>query len=245
MSRVDKKLRRKHRKEKKQSHSRIMRDWIAPLDAALPANVKLVSYDITFEPLELADQKTAGLEEALGDTREQLFEDVHENPKAAIPVLERLLEQFPSEPMLLNWLSAALTRAGDFDASTRIARQNFEANPHYLFARLNYAQVRLQEGDLAAVEEILERKFDLKLLYPERDVFHVSEYRALCGLMIPYWIRKGEFKAARLLFETLEQFEPDGEVTQKLRSAVEGSVLLEAVRKLADFSLRKGRLPRL
>jgi tetratricopeptide (TPR) repeat protein len=245
MSHVDKKLRRKHRKEKKQSHSRIMRDWIAPVDVALPENIKLLSYDITCEPLDLADQKTPGLEEALGDTRRQLFDDVHENPKAAIPVLERLLEKFPNEPMLLNWLSAALIGAGDFKASASVARQNFEANPNYLFARLNYAQIRLEEGDLAAVEEIFDRKFDLKLMYPERNVFHLSEYRALCGVMIPYWIRKGEFKAARLMFDTLEQLEPDGEVTQQLRSAVEGSVLLAAAKKLSDFALRRGRLPRL
>jgi hypothetical protein len=37
---------------------------------------------------------------------------------------------------------------------------------------------RLSPEDFDAVDEILDRKFDLKLLYPERDIFHVSEYRA-------------------------------------------------------------------
>lgn len=243
MSRVDKKLRRKHRKEKKHKHSRIMQDWMAG-ESELPANVQLLSYQITFEPLDRAEDKLPGLVEALSDIREQLFEDTHENPQAAIPVLQRLLERFPNEPMLLNWLSAALGRAGDIEGCNRVARQNFEANPNYLFARLNYAQIGLHEGGLEAVEEILDRKYDLKLLYPERDIFHVSEYRAFCGVMIPYWIRKGEFRAARLMFDTLEQLEPDGELTEKLRRAVEGSLLLEAARKLTDLALRRGRLPR-
>jgi len=245
MSRVDKKQRRKHRKEKKQKHSRILREWMSHEDFELPGNIRLLSYQITTEPLDLAQEKNRGVEEAIEDIRDQLFADCHDNPTAAIPVLERLLEQFPNAPMLLNWLSAALGRVGDIEGCNRIARQNFDANPAYLFARINYAQIRLEEGDIEAVDEILDRKYDLKLLCPDRDVFHLSEYRAFSHLMISYWIRKGEFRPARLMFDTLEQLEPDGEITRMLRRAVQGSYLLEAARKLADFSLHRGRLPRL
>jgi tetratricopeptide (TPR) repeat protein len=244
MSRIDKKLRRKYRKEKKQKHSRVLREWLSPEEAELPANIRLLSYGITVEPLDLAREKIPGLDAALMDIREQLFEDVHHNPKAAIPVLRRLLEQFPNAPMLLNWLSAVMGATGDIEECNRLAQQNFEANPNYLFARLDYAQIRLQEGDLDAVDEILDHKFDLKLLYPERDVFHLSEYRAFCGLLIPYYIRRGEFRPAQLMFDTLEQLEPDGEVTRRLRSAVEGSFLLEMARRVAGFALRRGKLPR-
>jgi tetratricopeptide (TPR) repeat protein len=190
------------------------------------------------------ENKIPGLDEALKNIREKLFDDCHNDPAAAIPVLHRLLEQFPNAPMLLNWLSAALGRSGDIEGANRIARQNFEANPNYLFARINYAQIRLEEGDLEAVEEILDRKYDLKLLCPERDLFHLSEFRALSYLMISYWIKKGEFRPARALFDTLERLEPDGEITGILRHAVKGSYLLETARKLADMTLRAGRLPR-
>jgi tetratricopeptide (TPR) repeat protein len=243
MSRVDKTLRRKHRKEKKQKHSRIPREWISGEDGELPATVRLLSYTITDEPLDLAREKIPGLDEALEDIREQLFDDVHHHPKAAIPVLRRLLEQFPNAPMLLNWLASVMGAVGDIEECNRLAQQNLEANPNYLFARLDCAQIRLQKGDLDGVDEILDHKFDLKLLYPERDVFHLSEYRAFCGLLIPYYIRRGEFKAARLMFDALEQLEPNGEVTRRLRSAVEGSVFLEMARKMAGFAVRRGRLP--
>jgi hypothetical protein len=62
--------------------------------------------------------------------------------------------------------------------------------------------------------------------------------------MIPYYMRKGEFRPARLMFDTLEKHEPGGEATRMLRDAVEGSYLLEAARKLASFALRRERLPR-
>ena len=47
--------------------------------------------------------------------------------------------------------------------------------PDYLFGRLAYARDCLERGDLDKVSEIFEGKFDLKLLYPDRERFHVSE----------------------------------------------------------------------
>ena len=243
MSRVDKKLRRKHRKEKKQKYSRFTSEFLPPEDSRSPKNIQLLSYRITDEPLNLRDKPPA-LDKLLEDMGEQLFEDINTNPQAAIPVLNSLLEQFPNEPTLMNWLSAAMGLAGDIEGSKRVVRQNFQANPNYLFARLNYAQNRLEDGDLDAVDEILDRKFDLKVMYPDRDIFHITEYRALCGVMIPYYIRRGQFAPARLMLDTLEELEPDGEATQRLRAAVQGSYLLEAARKLTNFALRRGRLPR-
>jgi tetratricopeptide (TPR) repeat protein len=243
MSRPEKHLRRKHRKEKKRRHSHVTSASTGPADVELSSRFQLLSYQITPEPLRRAEEEVPGLDEALDDIRERLFDDCHNNPDAAIPELERLLERFPNAPILLNWLSAALGRAGDVAGCERVALQNFRANPEYLFARINYAQIRMEEGDLKAVDEILDKKFDLKLLYPERDIFHLSEFRAFSYLMITYWIRKGEFKPARRMFDVLEQMDPDGEITHSLRGAVEGSYLLEAARLLSTNALRRGRIP--
>ena len=234
MSRADKQLRRKHRKQKKQRHSR----WaFSEFSTELPGNVvSLLGYDISFDPLEREDERIPGLDEALAPVRVQLFEDAHKNPQAAIPVLKGLLERFPNAPILMNWLAAAMSRARDFEGAVRVVRQNYEANPNYLFARIAYAQCRVQDGDLDAVDQIFEKQFDLKLLYPERKVFHISEFRAFAHLMINYWIRRREFEPARKLFEVLERLEPDGELTQLLRGAVRGSSLLEAAKALSSPS---------
>ncbi|MBN1935009.1 MAG: hypothetical protein JW934_10110 [Anaerolineae bacterium] len=65
--------------------------------------------------------------------------------------------------------------------------ENYRRNPDYLFARLNYAELFLRRGDYERVAEILEHKFDLKLLYPRRNRFHVSEVSNFIGLVGLYW----------------------------------------------------------
>jgi hypothetical protein len=44
---------------------------------------------------------------------------------------------------------------------------------------------------------IFDNKFDLKLLYPHRTTFHVSEYLAFASIMVEYYMRIGEHDAAR------------------------------------------------
>jgi tetratricopeptide (TPR) repeat protein len=243
MARAQKQQRRKHRKEKKRHRFDSPLDLRFPRVPERPSNIKLLSYTITFEPLEHPEDKVEGVNEATEGIREQLFDDIQNNPDAAILVLRQLLERFPNAPLLMNWLSVALESKGDTQGAIEIVKQNFQANPRYLFARLTYANVRLAENDLDGVDQIVEKKFDLQLLYPDRDVFHISEFRAMSQLAITYWIRKGDFEAARKFFEVLEEVDPEGEATRRLRPVVEGSSLLQMARRLSDRLLHRGRLP--
>jgi len=41
-------------------------------------------------------------------------------------------------------------------------------------------------------------------MYPERDVFHITEFAAFCQVVVEYFIRKGEFHAADVVFKGLK-----------------------------------------
>ena len=86
--------------------------------------------------------------------------------------------------------------------------ENYRRNPDYLFARLNYAELCLARGDYETVAEIFEHKFDLKLLYPKRRRFHISEVANLMGLMGVYLLETGECEAAEKYYEILSQIAP-------------------------------------
>jgi hypothetical protein len=209
----------------------------------VPAVLHLSSYTITWEPLKrAAAEEDPGLDAAIGP-RHELFELIRTDPHAAILKLEELIERFPNSPMLLNWLSAAYGRARDRANAERIARENFDKHPDYLFARMNYAQLLLENGDLDGFAAVFERKFDLKALCPGREVFHISEFLGFSRLMAEYFMRIGEDRAARVIFEAMDEAAPDDEQTCVVRRAIQGSALLKLAKKLSAKLLKRGELP--
>jgi tetratricopeptide (TPR) repeat protein len=244
MSRTDQQLRRNRRREKKERARRLHATTHHGRFSGLPEGIELLSYRISFDPLsEPPEERDPLLEAALAEVREDIWNKVHDDPRSAIPALEKLLTRFPNAGMLLNWLASAQASAGETEKAQATARRNLEANPNYLFARINAASFRLHEGDIAGVEQILDNKFDLKLQYPDRDEFHVSEFLAFSALILKYWMHKGEFERARKLFDIMDQVAPDHETTRGMRVAVQGSYLLELARLQSAAALRRGYLP--
>ena len=216
------------------------------LPSRLGRDLTLLSYTISFDALDLPEVIDPIMERALpaGD-REALHALLHDAPAAAIPQLEVLVERFPGSRMLMNWLASAYSHVGDDEKAEHIIRLNFELHPDYLFARLAYAQRCLRRGDLDRVREVFEDKFDLKLMYPHRDVFHVSEFVAFCSVAVEYFMRTGETEAAHALFGALDDMCPDHPVTNQLRRVLEGSLLLRFAkmvqRRMGGAALRSRR----
>jgi hypothetical protein len=84
-----------------------------------------------------------------------------------------LKEAYPQTPVLYNHLSAAYNRGGNYKAQRELVIENYLKNPDYHFAKVNYAQLCLDNGDFEKIPEIFDHKFDLKLLYPHRNTFHI------------------------------------------------------------------------
>ena len=120
-------------------------------------------------------------------------------------------------PMLYNYLSAAYSSAGQRERAEAVARENYQRNPDYLFARLNYAGLYLAKGEYEKIAEIFDHKFDLKLLYPKRKRFHVSEVANFMGLIGIYFFETGERQAAEKYYDILQQIAPGYPMVKMLR----------------------------
>jgi hypothetical protein len=235
LSRADKQRRRQHRSEKKHRIRRSSPDRWASSDRPL----QLVSYDISFEPLNLPGEKIDLPEEE----RRALFELVHTDPVNAIERIRLVLHRHPNSPILLNWLCSAYEMTSDDVNAELTAKLNYDVNPDYLFAKLNYAAHFLRRGDIAKFDEILGNNYELKLLYPDREVFHISEVVGFYGMMVQYCLRKRQPDVAERYYNILQEIAPEHPTTQQVKKLIEGSVLLQLARRLSRSLLRTGELP--
>jgi len=179
---------------------------------AVTGGVQLYSYDISYDPID----DGVSLPPALEAQAEALYALIHEHTEEAIPKLEALWAAYPDVPMLGNWLSSAYVKAGDDEKARALAVENYEKNPEYLFARLNYAEMCLQSADYAEIPRIFNRKYDLKLLYPDRQVFHISEVVGFMGILGAYFADTEAYETAALYHKILGEIEPDHPQTRRL-----------------------------
>ena len=113
-------------------------------------------------------------------------------------VYRRLLETVPSDPIALNNLASCLEQRGDKAGSLRILDENFAANPDYLFARLAIADRWIREHRLKEAEELVRPVL-------ERPRFHLSEFKALCDVMLKLALFSKDHEGCELWMEAWEE----------------------------------------
>lgn len=189
-----------------------------------------MEYEITEEPLEETQVR-------LTPEVESQYAELHEltvtNPAEAVPRLEHLIEKYPQIPVLKNWLSVAYQQTGREAESDAMGERLWREHPDYLFARISRAQVHLRRGELEKVSEVFGGKFDLKLMYPHRNVFHISEVVALYNVLGEWWCRKGEPDKAMIYLDSLQELAPDHPVTERLELLLMPQILEQAIKQMA------------
>jgi tetratricopeptide (TPR) repeat protein len=185
--------------------------------------VRVVEYEITTSPIQ--DRQYRKLPREVKDAVERLHDKAQKQPREAIPELLEWIEQYPSIPTLYNYLSVAYSLSGQQEKSEEAIQRNYQRNPDYLFARLNYAELCLARGEHEKIGEIFEHKFDLKLLYPKRKRFHISEVANFMGLIGVYFFETGERETAEMYYEILKEVAPGYPMTKRLRRKLHPSLL--------------------
>lgn len=172
-------------------------------------------YEITSEPILEPQYKR--LPEEIKVRIEQLHAVVQTRPRTAIPELHTLIETYPHIPLLYNFLSAAYTAAGETEKAEEAILDNYQRNPDYVFARINYAELCLQRKEYDKIAQILDEKFDLKLLYPKRKRFHMTELTGFFGVVGPYFHFTGQRALAENIYRILHQVAPQNYYTKRLK----------------------------
>jgi tetratricopeptide (TPR) repeat protein len=194
-----------------------------------------IEYDITAEPMP--DRQYRKLPRAVKDEFEKFHGLITTDPRKVIAEVPQWIKRYPKIPLLYNYLSSAYSLAGHQREAEETILENLKRNPDYLFARLNFAELCLARGDYAAVAETLEHKFDLKLLYPNRNRFHISEVVTFNYVVSRYWLGMGERAAAEKYYALLLQLAPDDPITRHLHSVLHPGPIQRIAQRLLPKTL--------
>ncbi len=210
-------------KRKRASHRKVQ-------TSTQPVVLRLLEYEITEEPIltkqyrELPPHAKEGLD--------QLYGLVHDHPDKAIDEIQAWIQRYPDMPVLYNYLSVAYSNIGDYRKAEETVLANFQKNPDYLFARLNYAGLLLHQQEYTKVAELLDHKFDLQAFYPHRRRFHISEFVGFMSVVGRYFAGVEQREMAAQIYDTLRKLAPDHPSTQQLRLELRPSLRARLLRYL-------------
>jgi len=183
-----------------------------------PAKFHFSEIKITGEPVKT--DWTTQIPKEVNKQLQELYDLVHRKPQEAIVRLTKLKDKYPTVPILYNYLGIAYSNNKDPKKARDMALENYKNNPKYLFAKINYAEMCLTKGDINLIPSIFENKFDLQMLYPHRDTFHISEAAGFFGVLGMYWKKKGMVDQAKMAYDVLKKIAPHHEVTKRLSRAL-------------------------
>lgn len=170
---------------------------------AEPTNIQVFNYKITGDPSEVDNglHYSDALEELLQKTYFQVQKQKFKNPQW----LHALIEKYPNVPAFKNYLTVFYTLKGNKEKAHSANHWCLREHPNYLHAKLNLAVEYIQTGHLDEVPNVLGQALDLQDLYPERKVFHITEFRSFLDVSCRYLIKKGELEAVEGRLEAAEK----------------------------------------
>jgi tetratricopeptide (TPR) repeat protein len=145
---------------------------------------------------------------------------IREEPEKALIVFRDLYERYPGVPPVKSNLIASLYAAGHDDEAEAMALELYSEHPDYIFAKIIYAEYCLLHDRLDEIPAIFNNVWDPKLLYPDREVFHVSEVTALIGFMGLYFYAIGQMDLARQYYDYLYNLAPTHPQTLRLKNVI-------------------------
>lgn len=194
-------------------------------------SVQLVEYEITPEPIEEPEYKR--LPNSVKDRLDDLHHEAQTNPQQAIPELLELKKKYPDVPQIYNYLAAAYSLSGEKEKTEAVIDEILRKKPDYLFARINKAQICLDREEYEKIPKLFDNKFDLKLLYPQRNTFHISEVANFMGVMGLYFARTNQREMAERYNEILQQIAPEFPIAQILDRELNPPAILRILKRMA------------
>lgn len=175
--------------------------------------LKFSSYEITTEPIEKinTEQDVFSKEdyEKFMDFGEKLAYDENISITDAMKFFEALREKYPPQKRLWNLLCICYEELGETKKLEDLIQLIYKTFPDYLFAKTAYVSYWMQKDNYSKFEEVFNKSYDLKSVYPDRDVFHASEAFAFFIVCGRYFGHTGNREVAERYLKMASELDPD------------------------------------
>lgn len=93
----------------------------------------------------------------------------------------------------------------------------------------------MQRGEIHKIPIILDDKFDLKMLCPERNEFHVTEAVSLFGMLGIYFLKIDDMDQSKSMLKIFEDIDPEAEMTKELKRQIRVAKRLSTFKRLLNI----------
>ena len=101
----------------------------------------------------------------------------------------------------------------------------------------------LQKEQYEKIPEILGDSLDLKMLYPDRKVFHVNEFEGFNGMVCQYFAAIDDLHAAQARLELIENYVPDSPKLPQLQMLLMNKRFAEMAKHVEEKRIRRESHP--
>ncbi|MDM8561664.1 hypothetical protein [Candidatus Parabeggiatoa sp. HSG14] len=190
-----------------------------------------LNYQITYEALPHKSIKK--LPYKVKKQIEELHVLTQSQPQQVIAPLLELIEKYPNVPIFHNFLAVAYNATGQEEKAESFLVAAYQKHTDYLFAKTNYALHCLRNKKADKIPEIFNNKFDLKLLYPRRNIFHITEFVAFNSVVALYHHKQGHCQIAEKYYQLLKDSDPKNQLTKMVKRQLHPNFFQRLLDKLA------------
>lgn len=195
----------------------------------------MITYKVTTSPLPDGPEYVR-LPKSVKDIISSIDRNMlNNNPEEVISLLEPLIERYPNIPHMHNYLYVCYTILNDFSKSEQILDKILIRFPDYLFGLTAKAEIYLKRGESDKIPALFNHKFEISLRYPERNLFHISEFLSFNMVMAVYFYTIGNFDSAKKYYDLLHRIDPDAPETKATKKILFPSIPKLLVKKIASF----------
>ena len=202
---------------------------------ALERSADGVPQPVTFTNMPMEEEHFAKMPRRQKMRFQAICESVKDNPHQAIAELLKLRQKYPNVPAIQNYLGSAYLYSGQEDLYHETLLETVERFPTYLFGKTALSEYYLTHQQHQKVKDIFEGKFELRLHYPTRDIFHVSEVRSFFCVVGSYFARTNNLSRALHHYCILADVEPDHPATKRLGDEIVRKEFEKLSRKMSRY----------
>ncbi len=173
--------------------------------------LEFLNYQITWDNVTDRDK----IPDSLLYELERIYSEIQNPKKSTVSKLQKLIKKYPENPQLKNYLTVVYKELGDYNKAMSYNDELLKQHPKYFFALVNKAYHYEFQKEYEKMKELLGTSFDLKKLYPEREVFHISEFMIMQMMAVSYYAGTGDMEQANLRLEFMKDVEKDSAFVQK------------------------------